>query len=111
MNDFKVRDLVYVKQDAPEEYLSGTNYLFTELLSEVLAVQDGKLVLGLADRTLTIPAEYCSHKVNEKRIERFSTKLRTLLRMYGAKMFAERRQIVVTFDEGETFYPIEPNYD
>lgn len=111
MSEFNIGDIVLVNENAQ---LEGRNELFTYVMSRVLEVKESELVLGLHTLRLTVPDEYCEKQSSDNikhRVELFEDTLTDFLQYFGAKIYAETRNIYVTFDEGDTFHPIKINYN
>lgn len=103
--NFKVGDDVLVSKDAP---LEERDLPFTKVLSKVLAINEDKVILGIYDRALVVPAKYCiPHIDNRKRLKLFKHDLCQFLANHGAKMYPNKGTFGVTFDEGKTFHNIK----
>lgn len=79
MGKIKVGDKVFVKADAPEEYNTGDNIIFTHLLGDVHWIKKGIAEVGVSYRKLHVPVEYLAHaddveerkKVQEAEFDRY----------------------------------------
>lgn len=112
MNEYYIGDRVLVRKGAP---VYGFDSVFTYVMSVVLDIQGDDLVLGIHNHTLTIKNEFCEKFTEdnmEKRVRLFEATLHSFLEYFGARIYgAKDGSIVVTLDEGESFFKMRPNHE
>lgn len=62
MSRINVGDKVFVRADAPEEYISGKNVIFTKVVGDVHRISKGIAEVGVWCYKLHVPVEYCAHE-------------------------------------------------